>query len=143
MNRIYTICYVSKSDTSLDETSIEKIFEKSWKYNNSCDISGVLLYSFGNFFQVLEGNEESLLELYEKIKNDERHDEIFEVYHGTTAHPIFLKYKSKFNVLKTLEDLKAIYSYLEMNKSHLGSDKLKRLLQPFLMMYEADDKQMD
>ena len=138
MKLIYTICYVSKSNNSLEDNAIEQIFEKSMDYNSRCNISGILLHSFGNFFQVLEGNEEVLLELYEKIKKDERHGEIFEVYHGRTAHPIFYKYKSKFNVVKTAEDLKAIDAYLDLNDSHQVSDKLKRLLKPFLMMSDVN-----
>lgn len=47
--------------------------------NNEDDITGILLFSEGNFFQVLEGKKEKVLALYEKIKLDDRHRNIIKI----------------------------------------------------------------
>ncbi|WP_164549892.1 BLUF domain-containing protein [Nonlabens ponticola] len=127
---------MSKTSENLSDEDITNIFEYSKERNDECDVSGILLHSIGNFFQVLEGNEKHLKELYEKIKKDDRHGEIFEVYNKPTAHPVFLHYSSKFNIVKTTQDLESINQYLQDNREISTSKKLERLLAPFLMMEE-------
>jgi hypothetical protein len=41
--------------------------------NSQLDVTGVLLHSEGNFFQVLEGDAEVIDSLYAKIARDKRH----------------------------------------------------------------------
>ncbi len=106
------------------------------KNNNDLQITGILLHSMGNFFQVLEGEEESLKVLFKKIENDARHSEIFTIYNRTTTHPAFLNYDSKFNVLKSKKDLELIKRYLDNNLNYSTNDKLSRLLNPFLIFQE-------
>ena len=132
----YTICYVSKSKPDLSESQIKDIFTHASTVNNKCDVRGILLHSLGNFFQVLEGDEKYLIDLYEnKIKKDPRHENIYEVYHKKTAKPVFTNYSSQFNIVEDSEQLEAIQVYLEENKiSSTTSDKLSRLLRPFMLI---------
>jgi hypothetical protein len=46
------------------------------KNNPSKDITGVLLHSKNHFLQYLEGSKDEIVDLYEKIKTDERHTEV-------------------------------------------------------------------
>lgn len=133
MKSYYTICYTSKANPELSKLEIEELFKFSLEQNTECNVSGILLHSIGNFFQVLEGNEQYLKSLFEKIKSDSRHSEIFTIYNKSTLHPTFLKYDSKFNIVKSSEDLERIKIYLEENRSYSTNDKLSRLLAPFLM----------
>jgi hypothetical protein len=137
MKSYYSICYVSRTNDSLTDDELERLFDYSMQHNNERNISGILLEGSGNFFQVLEGNEEAVTSLYNKIEKDERHGELFEIFNGRCALPIFGTYDSKFNVVKTLADLNAINEFLTLRKSHPVSGKLQRLLKPFLLMREA------
>lgn len=75
----YTICYVSTAAKSFEEDEIKDLFE-SWKKKNGEDnVKGILLYSQGHFFQVLEGEKKKVLTLYKKIEQDQRHHEIIQV----------------------------------------------------------------
>jgi len=130
----YSICYLSKAKESLTEDELNDLFSYTAQYNNECDITGILLHSIGRFFQVLEGKEEDLLALYSKIKKDNRHEELFELFSGRTAHPLFVRYNSKFNVVKSTQDLNRIKEYLDANKSHPRSERMQRILEPFLLM---------
>lgn len=60
MKRLYTICYVSKASENTTNDDIKDIFKVTEKANNATGISGILLHSFDNFFQVLEGEKEFL-----------------------------------------------------------------------------------
>lgn len=136
MDNTYTICYVSKASSDLTKDDIEKLFNFSSSSNNNFNVSGMLLHSLGNFFQVLEGDERHILNLYEKIKEDIRHEDIYEVYNKRTNQPVFTNYDSKFDIVKTSKDLEMLISYLNQDRSNSTNNKLKRLLQPFAMLGE-------
>ncbi len=75
----YTICYVSTASENLKLEEIKDLLDKWKKKNNSKNMKGILLYSEGNFFQVLEGEKGNLIELFEVIKNDERHHAVIQI----------------------------------------------------------------
>lgn len=67
------LIYVS-SLVSLDmESELGKILESSVRHNLENGITGMLLYSGGNFIQVLEGDQDKVGETYERILADPRH----------------------------------------------------------------------
>lgn len=136
MKNTYTICYVSKASSDLTKGDIEKLFNYTASTNSKFNVSGMLLHSMGNFFQVLEGEEKHLLNLYEKIKEDLRHADIYEVYNRKTSQPVFTNYHSKFDIVKTSQDLEMLLTYLNQDRSNSTNHKLKRLLQPFAMLGE-------
>jgi hypothetical protein len=136
MKPYYTICYVSKAHPSLTEEDISLLFTHWAAVNNDSEITGILLHSLGNFFQVLEGTEKHLTQLFEKIKSDHRHTDVFTVFNRETDRPAFLNYDSKFNVVTTKADLQRIKQYLDANLDDSTHDKLSRLLAPFLILDE-------
>ncbi len=134
MKQFYSICYVSKASSSLTSNDLDDLFNYTAATNTQFNVTGILLHSEGNFFQVLEGNHKHLTVLFDRIKADQRHNTIFEVFKGATDFPIFNHYDSKFNVVKTPEDLEQINVFLRTNNSHPVSDRMQRLLRPFLLM---------
>lgn len=128
----YTICYISKSKDSLSEKDIKEILEHALVENNRCEVSGVLLHSLGSFFQVLEGNKEHVQALYKNILDDDRHYDIFEVYNKSSAKPVFMEYESNFHLVTSNETLDQIRKYLNEHKTSSTSEKLTRLLKPFI-----------
>ncbi|MCL1469805.1 BLUF domain-containing protein [Argonema antarcticum] len=70
------LTYISKSSRHLSIQEIENIGAISRKNNQKQNITGVLLCTQDIFFQILEGEEESIDKLYEKILVDDRHTDI-------------------------------------------------------------------
>jgi hypothetical protein len=70
------IIYVSVRNANCSDEEIQKILESSNRNNGKLDITSVLLYSRNKFLQVLEGEKDLILELYNKIKLDERHKNV-------------------------------------------------------------------
>ncbi len=68
-----SLLYVSSSIKQLNDEELLEILQVSRDNNSSKDISGLLLYKGGNFMQVLEGPDEAVMSLYEKIASDPRH----------------------------------------------------------------------
>lgn len=134
MKQTYTICYVSKANPNLTIEEINEIFKLTEENNRLHNVSGILLHSLGNFFQVLEGEEKYIEELYEnQILKDSRHSEVFEIYRRNIAIPVFSNYSSQFKTITTSSQLDKIRDYLELNKRDSISEKLSRLLSPFII----------
>lgn len=68
------LVYVSSRKDKCTDQEIEKILEACKKNNPKLDITGVLLYSDEKFIQYLEGDSKEILALYDKIKEDDRHE---------------------------------------------------------------------
>ena len=67
------------ASTALKDWSPEELLTllKTCRKNNSeQDITGILLYSNRTFFQVLEGNEETISKIYATIEKDPRHKNV-------------------------------------------------------------------
>ena len=108
---------ISVADQTITDVEIKAIFTLTSAWNNENGIRGVLLHSFGNFFQVLEGDKTTLLDLYEnRIIKDDRHTDVYEVYNKPATKPVFTTYSSEFHVIKTSEQLDEIREYLDANK---------------------------
>ena len=71
------LVYVSKAVQRLKQEQLEEILSKARKNNTESGITGLLLYDgYGTFIQVLEGPEDAVETLFEKIKVDTRHTHI-------------------------------------------------------------------
>jgi hypothetical protein len=73
------LIYVSTLSQGIDEQEISSILEASHRRNEIDGVTGMLLYSQGNFLQVLEGEEPAVLATYARICQDRRHGEIVEI----------------------------------------------------------------
>jgi hypothetical protein len=67
------LIYVSQRKPSCTDSEIQKILDSCTKNNGKAGITGVLLYTDNQFIQCLEGDYRHIIQLYNKIKTDERH----------------------------------------------------------------------
>lgn len=75
----HAICYISTATREFTEHEVEDLLTQ-WRENNSDqNIKGILLFSQGNFFQVIEGEKEKVLTLFNGIAEDPRHSGIIQV----------------------------------------------------------------
>lgn len=72
----YAISYVSTATQIHPTEIVNALLDKTMKYNNQNDITDILLLSEGNFFQLLEGEETKIKDLYSRIAKDPRHTNI-------------------------------------------------------------------
>lgn len=67
------LVYVSNRKQKCTDEEIEKILASCKKNNPPLNITGILLYSDKKFIQLVEGESKVIMELYDKIKKDDRH----------------------------------------------------------------------
>ncbi len=71
-----SLIYVSSSVREMNPEELMDILKVSRENNVVSDVTGLLLYKGGNFMQALEGPDNVVLALYEKIKKDPRHKDV-------------------------------------------------------------------
>lgn len=70
------LVYVSSASPRFADGDLDLILEASRRNNPSCDVTGMLLFADGNFFQVLEGPAEAVQTTFARIGGDPRHNGI-------------------------------------------------------------------
>ena len=76
MSEVHQIVYTSKAVRPLTPQDLVDILETA-RFHNALDgITGMLLYRRGHFLQVLEGSEDRLSALFEKLNGDPRHTDV-------------------------------------------------------------------
>lgn len=73
---IHELIYHSKESKPLSDEALAILLEKSRIKNKTLDITGCLIYHEQKFIQILEGEKEILLKLYEAIQQDTRHQNV-------------------------------------------------------------------
>ena len=71
-----SLIYVSTSVKMMKDDELLGILKISRENNQQGDITGMLLYKGGNFMQVLEGPDDAVNAIFEKIKDDPRHKDV-------------------------------------------------------------------
>jgi hypothetical protein len=98
---LYAICYVSSEVNNLSEDDVHKILKQAKINNTINNITGILLYSEGNFFQVIEGDKLAITNLFEEIVNDNRHQNIIKIFEREVYQEPFNGYESRFIAANT------------------------------------------
>jgi Sensors of blue-light using FAD len=75
MPQLIHLIYVSVATRDMGTTQLTDLLQKARQTNETLGLTGMLLYSDRNFFQILEGESAAVNELYEKIIRDERHEQ--------------------------------------------------------------------
>ncbi|NHN26727.1 BLUF domain-containing protein [Flavobacterium jejuense] len=94
---MYRIIYLSSATTKFNNDEIIALLKTSRSNNETNGITGLLLYSDGNFLQIIEGKRKPLQKLYGKISMDSRHKNIIKVFEGNVSSRIYSNCKMGFN----------------------------------------------
>lgn len=70
---MHRIVYTSTANWHLKPVELEDLLLRSQRHNSRDDVTGILIYHDGCFFQVLEGPEGATRACFERISHDRRH----------------------------------------------------------------------
>lgn len=94
-----SLIYVSSSVKLMNDEELLDILKVSRRNNETYDVTGMLLYKGGNFMQVLEGPAEQVDKLFEIIKKDARHKDVFVISRETIPVRQFPSWEMAFRNL--------------------------------------------
>jgi len=83
------LIYSSAACAGLKPEALEDILASARTNNARREVTGMLLHTSGSFFQVLEGEEATLLEIFAVIGADKRHERITKIIHEPIVERAF------------------------------------------------------
>ena|GEM_PF-5181611 len=93
---VYQVLYRSTATRRFTNDELLKLLEHARSFNLEHQVTGMLLYSEGHFVQVIEGAEEVVSALYERIRQDPWHHEIETVNEGPLPARRFAEWSMDF-----------------------------------------------
>ena len=118
------LIYGSSALRPMTTPELVEILAKAREKNHRLGITGMLLYKSGNFLQVLEGEEQPVLDLYEVIRQDSRHHQVEIIAVRSVKERHFGEWEMGFLNLDT-DQLIDLPGYSHFLKEPLDSARLK------------------
>jgi hypothetical protein len=97
------LVYASAATRKFEPKELAEILKAAGRHNLRAGITGMLLYVDGSFFQVLEGDEERVHALYEKITRDARHTSALKLIEEPIEERAFSRWSMGFAEMKRSE----------------------------------------
>ena len=93
---LYHLGYVSTEAVKFSEEALVALLSEARNANADRDVTGLLLYREGSFYQVLEGSESAVMATFHDIEGDPRHKEVRILFNGETDAREFADWKMGF-----------------------------------------------
>lgn len=76
---MHHLIYFSQATHAFTEADLLALLQQARARNQHQQVTGALVYGQGQFMQVLEGEQQVITQLYEHIKQDSRHRNVFKL----------------------------------------------------------------
>jgi hypothetical protein len=110
---LYCLSYVSTQAAGVDNATLQRILIGAREHNEGASITGLLLHRDDSFFQILEGGREEVLDLFERICADPRHERVEIVAEGPIDRREFTDWQMAFIELDD-QDLSALPGFSDL-----------------------------
>ena len=77
---LHCIVYVSLANKEMSDQDLKGLLKAARNKNEKLNVTGLLLYRDGFFIQALEGEEDTIDALFDRISKDSRHRDVTTVY---------------------------------------------------------------
>lgn len=94
---VISLVYISFATQEMSDDDLMRILTVSRENNSKNNITGMLLYREGFFIQALEGEEDTVIALYNKIAADPRHRNVILIYKNEITERTFSSWAMGFN----------------------------------------------
>ena len=119
---MFYLIYVSHAADGLKSSDLHDILNKAHQVNANLGITGLLLYKNKRFMQLIEGQEDAVRGLYQKILQDPRHRDLIVLQEDTEPERQFPEWSMAFRNLNTLPSA----DKLESGEIEFADDALER-----------------
>ena len=120
---MFRIVYVSKALARFPEKDLRSLLLVARSKNSAAEVTGMLVYSAGQFLQALEGEPAAVVSTFERISVDPRHTDVKTLqrgiytdrwfanwamgFHSDQVEPHLVQISDRIN-LSALDDLSAV-----------------------------------
>ena len=109
---VFQLVYVSAATRELSDKELVQLLEKARRRNSDRGVTGMLIFHEGSFIQVLEGEEDTVQQIYNTIGGDPRHDKKRVLFRGHVEERAFGEWTMGFFRARGLEDLDGLNDFL-------------------------------
>lgn len=134
---VFQLIYRSKANSFFTDEDLITLLKKARLSNAQKNITGLLLYGYGSFTQILEGKEDAVRDLYfNRISKDTRHSNLVVLQQAEVPKRMFQNWSMAFQPLDA-EKVREINGYTdpaakpENGKNLLAPLRLLDLVQSF------------
>jgi hypothetical protein len=120
---LYELLYTSLAKWEMSSNELIELLEKSREKNKLLNITGLLVYHNREFVQIIEGEKETVLELYDIITKDERHTSVRTFWENSISKRGFSKWAMGFIKVENLE-LSTLNGYPQFLKEGFSSGEI-------------------
>jgi hypothetical protein len=135
LNLMHCVYCSASTKIPLSSTELESLLEECRHNNSKADITGILLYQNGSFFQVLEGEHAAVEALFNKISLDKRHHQTKKIIFEPITTRSFAAWTMGFPKItsKELATIPGLSDFFHHGTSYveLGEGRAKSLLAAF------------
>jgi len=112
---MYYLIYLSSSVKPMNHDQLSTLLQQCRDNNHNNGVTGMLLYQNGTFMQMLEGDKQVVLDLYDDITKDDRHTGFHKVLAGDIKERNFEDWSMGFFNMDKAGDLPKYRDYIEDN----------------------------
>ncbi len=112
---MFYLIYVSSAVKLMDDDELLFLLAQSREKNIRLGITGMLLYKAGNFMQMLEGEKQVVLEIYDTIIKDDRHKDVITIITGDIKERNFENWTMGFCNMEKAGDFPKYSDYIKEN----------------------------
>lgn len=140
-----SLCYVSSSSKRFDNDELVNLLNTCRENNSQKNITGLLLYNGqGTFIQALEGEESTIIPLYEKIKTDSRHSRVNCLSKHTIEERNFPNWKMGFRHLdkESVGSIQGFSTFLQQKDSNRYLSEKPHLAESLLAHFKNKSNEL-
>jgi hypothetical protein len=134
MSLIHLI-YSSVATQDFETAQLTELLQAARQKNEMLGLTGMLLYSEGSFFQVLEGESDSVEQLYGSIGRDQRHEQCTLIIREPIARRSFENWSMGFSHVspEELRNIDGLNDFFHLGScfTQLDVGRAKKLLTAF------------
>jgi len=127
--------YASAATRLFEAAELTALLQAARKNNDGAGLTGMLLYTEGSFFQVLEGVPDAVEALYARIELDKRHEQVTKILSEAIPSRSFAHWTMGFSQVsrKELAQISGTNDFFSGSSCFLGLDsgRAKKLLSAF------------
>ncbi len=134
---MFRIMYMSTSTGYMPDEELEELLKIANNNNKEKKLTGLLIVKGRTFLQCLEGDKENVLELYNKIIKDKRHDNIIDLVEENAEDRLFPNWSMGYRNLKSLDDIKSkkIKRILDVKELNIKKEEISEIIEEFISCY--------
>jgi hypothetical protein len=102
---MYFLIYSSHAVLGFKEEELQSMLVQSRERNKEHLVTGLLLYFDGKFIQLIEGERQTIKQLYSNIRNDKRHSNIVLLKEGDIDVPFFADWSMGYRSIQSQESV--------------------------------------